>query len=76
MPTITSNTVVTELLTKAVDILSKLPTIIDDDLDRCFARLRSISFDHINNIHPFRHGTENNVLSVEPVGLDGAQKEL
>ena len=54
----------------------ELATLGDDDLCGGLTAGRTLLLDGLDNVESLGHGTEHNVLAVEPVGLDGAQEEL
>lgn len=51
-------------------------TIGYNDLLAGLARLRTIGFDLFDNIHTIDNLAENNVLVIQPSGLDGTNEEL
>ena len=53
-----------------------LSTVGDDNLRAGGAVLAADGLDLLDDVHTVDDGTENNVLSVEPRGLDGAEEEL
>lgn len=53
-----------------------LSTVGDDNLRAGGAALTADGLDLLDDVHAFDDGTENNVLTVEPRSLDGAQEEL
>ena len=53
-----------------------MSTISDHDLLACLARLGSKRFNFLDDIHALADLTENNVLSIKPLGLGSAEEEL
>ena len=53
-----------------------LSRLSDDDLLRGLSRLATVGLDGLNHIHIFEDSAEHYMLTVEPGGLDGGDKEL
>ena len=53
-----------------------MSTISDHDLLACLARLGSERLYLLDDIHALADLTENNVLSIKPLGLGSAEEEL
>jgi len=53
-----------------------LTAVSDDDGALCLSALRTDGFHLLNDVQSFDDLSEDNVLSVEPWGLDGADEEL
>merc|ERR1712038_1237232 len=53
-----------------------LSTVCDHDLLACLARLGSKRLDLLDDIHTLADLTENNMLSIKPLGLSSAEEEL
>ena len=53
-----------------------LPRLGDGDLLGGLAGLGAETLDLLHDVHTLGHGSEDDVLAVEPVGLDGAEEEL
>ena len=53
-----------------------LSAVGDNDLRASGAALAADGLDLFDDVHAFDDRAENNVLTVEPRGLDGAQEEL
>ena len=54
----------------------ELSAVGDGALLGRFAGLGSIRFDGLDDVHSFDDASEDNVFSVEPLGLDRAEEEL
>jgi len=48
----------------------------DDDFLASFAGVASNQFDLVDDVHTSRHPSEDDVLSIQPTGLGGAEEEL
>ena len=55
---------------------AQLAAVGDLDGRRRFTRPRPVPLHLLDDVHPFRHRAEDDVLSVQPLRLDGAQEEL
>ena len=55
---------------------AQLAAVGDLDGRRRFTRPRPVPLHLLDDIHPFRHRAEDDVLAVQPLRLDGAQEEL
>ena len=55
---------------------SALAAVGDDDLFRGLPGLGAEAFDLLDDVHPLDDLAEHNVLSVEPLGLGGAEEKL
>ena len=53
-----------------------LSAVGDNDLRAASAGFAADGLDLFDDVHAFDDRAENNVLTVEPRGLDGAQEEL
>jgi len=56
--------------------LGDLTAIGDDDFLGGCARLRADALDFLNDVHAFGHRSEDAMLAIQPVSLDGAQEKL
>ena len=56
--------------------LRELPAVGDDDLLRRRARAAAVRLDLLDDVHAVGDAAEDDVLAVEPRGLDGAEEEL
>jgi len=68
---------VTEWFEKSLALIRLyLPAILDNN--PCFgrARLRAVALNFLDNVHALCDRAEDDVLTVEPVGLDSAEEEL
>ena len=57
-------------------VLLKLTTVFDDNLLRGFTRLRSDTFNLINNFKSLFHFAEHNMLSIQPRCINSTDEEL
>ena len=55
---------------------SKLATVHDFNLLACLPTLAAFALDLLDNVHALGNVSENNVLVVQPVGLDCAEEKL
>jgi len=54
----------------------KLARVCDNDLLGAFARLRSIGFNLLDDLHAFDNLTKDDMLAIQPRSLGSANKEL
>ena len=60
----------------AINLCLELSTVSDHAVLDWLSGLGSVGFDSLHDVQSFDDTSENDVLSVEPLGLDGAEEEL